>query len=100
MLTKTPITGITHPTYSKRFAAWEKWRLTFEGGDPFIDKYLVRFSNREDQKEYIERKALAYCPAFAKSAIWEVRNAIYNRSSDITRGGGSKSYQDAVNGRA
>jgi hypothetical protein len=90
---------ITHPHYKRFEQDWFKWRLTYEGGDRFIQQYLVKFSNREDNKDYAERKRLSYCPAFAKAAIHEIRNAIYKRSKDITREGGPASYQTACNGK-
>jgi len=90
---------ITHPFYKRFEANWQKWRLTYEGGDAFIRKYLVKFSNREDNREYYERRKLSYCPAFAKAAIHEIRNAIYRRAKDITREGGPPSYQQAVVGK-
>ena len=37
-------------------------------------------------------------PKFAEAAINDIRNAIYQRMRDITRKGGSKAYQYAVNG--
>ena len=37
-------------------------------------------------------------PKFAGAAINDIRNAIYQRMRDITRKGGSKAYQYAVNG--
>jgi len=89
------IPTITHPHYKRSSSDWLKYRLTFEGGQPFIHKYLVKFSNREDHIEFFQRRKLAYCPAFAKSAIYEIRNSIFTRTSDIVRAGGSKAYQDA-----
>lgn len=91
--------SITHPHYKRSEQDWMKWRLTYEGGDRFIRKYLVKFSNREDNKDYVERRRLSYCPAFAKAGIHEIRNAIYKRSRDITRSGGPQSYRDAVDGK-
>lgn len=90
---------ITHPHYKRSEQDWFKWRLTYEGGDRFIRNYLVKFSNREDNREYLERRRLSYCPAFAKAAIHEIRNSIYKRSRDITRSGGPQSYQDATKGK-
>ena len=53
---------------------------------------------REDQLEFNARKAMTPIPKFAGAAINDIRNAIYQRMRDITRKGGSKAYQDAVNG--
>jgi len=37
-------------------------------------------------------------PSFAKSAILDIRNAVFQRMRDITRNGGSQAYQDAIAG--
>ena len=58
-----------------------------------------RFSNREDDSDFLTRRDMSYCPAFAKAGLDEVKNSIYQRMSDVTRVGGSKSYQEACEGR-
>jgi hypothetical protein len=90
------IIDIRHSDYNT--ASYEKWRLTFEGGDKFKTKYLQMFSTRESQGEFNTRSQMAYVPAFAKSAIVEIRNSIFDRLTDVTRVGGSTFYQEAVNG--
>lgn len=92
------VADLTHPYYKFRAPYWEKWRLTFEGGDVFINRYLQRFSKSEDLADFDIRKRMTYNPAFAKVAVIEVRNSIYQRLADITRSGGSKSWQDAIAG--
>lgn len=92
------VTEITHPDYDTQESLWEKYRLTFEGGWRFIDKYLTRFSTRETELDYTERKTVTYCPAHAKAAIIKIKNAIYQRMSDIIREGGPISYQEGVVG--
>jgi len=87
-----------HPGYLSGMTDWEKWRRTYEGGDSFRDSYLERFSNREDQADFATRKAITPVPAFAKAAINDIRNAIYQRLRDVVRKGGSDVYQAAVNG--
>ena len=87
-----------HPGYLSGMTDWDKWRLTYEGGDEFRDSYLERFSTREDQADFSARKAITPVPAFAKAAINDIRNAIYQRLRDVVRKGGSEVYQAAVNG--
>jgi len=87
-----------HPGYLSGMTDWRKWRLTYEGGDDFRDSYLERFSTREDQEDYGVRKAITPVPAFAKAAINDIRNAIYQRLRDVVRKGGTEVYQAAVNG--
>jgi hypothetical protein len=87
-----------HPGYLSGMTDWAKWRLSYNGGDEFREAYLERFSMREDPLEFNARKAMTPIPKFAGAAINDIRNAIYQRMRDITRKGGSKAYQYAVNG--
>jgi hypothetical protein len=92
------IVDITHPFYTTHEDDWFKWRLTYEGGEQFKNQYLKQFSNSEDKQDFIERRDISYVPAFAKVAIIEIRNSIYQRLTDIIRSGGSESYQQATKG--
>lgn len=87
---------ITHPDLD--LDNWEKYRAVFKGGQGFIDDYVVRLSSREDEVDFSERKQITYCPAHAKAAIIDVRNAIYQRMVDIKRTDGPDSYQKAIKG--
>ncbi len=78
---------------------WEKYRYIMNGGDDFIEKYMIKFSAREDNSDFIERKAVSPIPAFTRGAIMDVKNAIFQRMSDIARSGGSESYNKAVSGK-
>src|SRR5690606_18340332 len=60
--------------------------------------YLYRHSNDEDRLDFNERKKISYVPAFATAGILEVKNSIYQRLCDITRNGGTLSYQNATKG--
>jgi hypothetical protein len=95
---KLRLVDVRHPYYTSSVMNWRKWRLTYEGGDRFIHQYLKRFSKREDNQDFTDRYAVTYCPAFAKSAINEVKNAIFQRTVDVSRTGGSPAYQRAVSG--
>ncbi len=92
------IAELQHPDYGESFADWEKWRFTYDAGDDFIDEYLVKFSIREDAGDFIARKNISYVPAFAKAAVNDVRDAIFQRISDVTREGGHPSYEQAIAG--
>ena len=93
------IINIRHPQYIRDSLDWELWRDTFEGGEHYRDRYLVKFSNRETDTEFIERKELTPIPTFAKSAVLDVRNNIYQRLVGVSRVGGSKQYREAVLGK-
>jgi hypothetical protein len=86
------------PYYSASIRNWRKWRLTYEGGDRFIEAYLKRFSKREDDQDFLDRKYVTYNPAFAKKAVNEVKNAVFQRMVDVARVGGDPTYQAAVAG--
>lgn len=95
---KVTVADITHPYYDEKFRDWQKWRYTYEGGQRFIDNYLRKFSSREDIGSFSNRRQITYNPAFAKAAIEEVKNAIFQRLPDVRREGGSNQYADAING--
>lgn len=92
------ITNITNPEYKAMVSSWEKFRYTYEGGKDFVNRYLVKFSVRETTLEFEDRKRITYCPAFAKAAVVDVKNAIFQRMVDIKRSGGAESWLKAVNG--
>ena len=92
------IQSLRHPEYTKQSGNWKKWRSTFNGGDQFISDYLETFSSLEEDADFEARKKISYCPAFAKSAINEIKNAIFHRATDIVRDGGTQSYIDAIAG--
>lgn len=92
------IINIRHPEYTANRTNWAKWRLTYEGGDAFIDAYLKRYTTRETVEDFHFRRDISYLPAFAKMAIEEIRKAIYTRANDIRRINGSKAYRDAISG--
>jgi hypothetical protein len=95
---KPRIIDSRHPSYLGGQTDWGKWRLTYSGGEEFRDSYLERFTTREDNTDFVTRKNITPIPAFAKAAINDIRNAIFQRMRDITRRGGSQAYQNAVAG--
>ena len=48
--------------------------------------------------DFNDRLEMTPIPAFARLAINDVRNSIFQRMRNITRRGGSASYQSAVAG--
>jgi len=92
------INDLKHPIYLASITNWLKYRLCYDSGFEFRHKYLKRFSKREDDLEFQERRDISYVPSFAKGAINEIKNSIFQRITDVTRSGGSKLYQDAVAG--
>lgn len=87
-----------NPVYKDSISEWEKYRLTYKGGRQFIDAYLEKFSKQEDNDDFAQRKKLAYSPAYAKAAINEIINGIFQRVVDVSRKGGDITYQKAVEG--
>jgi hypothetical protein len=92
------IIDFRHPSYFSDSTDWEKWRLTYQGGTKFRDRYLERFTEREDTTDFSLRRKITPIPAFAKTAVQEIRNSIFQRMRDIVRKGGSDVYQHSVNG--
>lgn len=95
---KYRITEIRHPAYCLIDDDFEKWRICYRAGDTFIRRYLQRFTSREGDENFNLRKQTAYAPAFAKAAINEIRNSIYQRMNEIRRLGGPANYQEAIQG--
>lgn len=79
--------GIRHPEYDALFSEWVKWRLCYQGGVEFRDGYLERYSKREEEPDFNQRKKITYIPAHARSAINIVRNALAVRIPEVTRDG-------------
>jgi hypothetical protein len=77
---------------------WEKWRLTYRGGRKYIDKFLEKIDRQENNKDFEVRKRMAPLPTFAKAALNDVRNAIFQRMRDIVRRDGSDQYLRAISG--
>lgn len=94
----TRIIDSRHPSFLSGMVDWEAWRLTYRGGDAFKQRYLEQFNTREDPSDFKLRSNLTPVPSFAKSAINDIRNSIFQRMRDITRVGGSKAYREAVTG--
>lgn len=92
------ITDIRHPYWRAKSNDWRKWRLVSEGSDEFINQYLEQYTGREGLEDFNRRKRITPTPNFAKSAVTEINNSIFQRLIDVTRKGGSDSYQEAVKG--
>jgi hypothetical protein len=92
------ITCLRHPSYAQSSLDWSRWRLSFEAGVAFRDRYLEMFSNRETVKDFNRRKNMTPIPAFAQAAVLSIRNAIFQRLTDVARHGGSESYRNAIAG--
>ena len=89
----------THPEYRARYTDWEKFRYTKNGGADYIEEYLVTYSAREDDGDFENRKTITPIPGFASAALIDVKNAIFQRLSDITRTDGSKTYEAVMAGK-
>jgi hypothetical protein len=92
------VQDLVHPQYEKGLVEWQLYRDVSVGGSYFIQKYLKPYSAREDPAAFLMRQILTYNPSFAKSAVNEIKNAIFQRLIDISRSGGPESYQRAVRG--
>ena len=93
MTTETKfITGLRHPQYLEDEIYWHDWRETYEGGPSYVQKNLKKFSNRETDEDFKDRKAVTPIPSFAKAAVNDIRNSIFQRLRDISRRGGSENY--------
>lgn len=88
---------ITHPEYNLCTEEWRKWRLTYQGGDSYIEEFLRKF-RREKWSQFYERRFLTYVPPFAKEGVNEVKNSVFQRLGDVTRTAVAGSYVEACKG--
>lgn len=94
---------MTYADFEKFFRIFDeselwKFRAAYHGGKLFVNDYTIKFSARESDEDFNTRKSVTYNPAFAAGAIDEVKNSINSRMIDVTRTGGPKNYQKAVQG--
>jgi len=92
------LTAIRHPEYLEDEMYWQDWRETYNGGPAFVRRNLKRFSVRETPEDFNNRKFYTPIPAYAKAAVNDIRNAIFQRLRDVLRRGGSENYMKAANG--
>jgi hypothetical protein len=100
-LTRKPplkISDVVHPSYDKDSQTWRKWRLCYEGGDCFLEEFLREFSYKEHYISFDQRKEMTPVPAFAKAALLDVKNSIYQSLNNIVRQGGPASYIESCFG--
>lgn len=81
-----------HPKYAGD--RWQKYRLAYEGGEEFIEAFMYRYSKREGDKAFKERKKISYNPGHAKSAINIIRNSLAVKLPEVVREGDQR-YLDA-----
>lgn len=95
---KPTLISVRHPYYTTDSIYWQQWRETYEGGDEYVRNYLKRFSDRETQEDFNDRIKMTPVPAFAKSALNDVRNSIFQRLADVLRRDGTDTYAQAMEG--
>lgn len=92
------LAGTRHPDYLYSSLDWVEWRDTFRGGKDYLRRYLQKFSDRETDEDFKIRQSITPIPTFAKAALLDVRNSIFQRLEEISRIGGSTKYDKAVAG--
>lgn len=93
------ISSSVHYEYAALYEEWEKFRYIERGGDTFVEKYVQQFSTAENSGDFANRKAITPVAGFAKAAIRDVINAIFQRMHAIRRSGGTESWQACVKGQ-
>jgi len=89
---------VQHPEYWANIHYWTKFRYVWVGGEEFREQYLKKYSVRESQEDFNLRKPITPIPSFASAAVTDIKNAIFQRMSDIVRSGGSEDYQKVIGG--
>jgi len=92
------ITTIKHPDFKSDVEYLKRYRLAYKGGRAFIAEFLKQYTIREDTTDYNIRAAITYCPAHAKAAILEIKNALFQRMAEVVRTGGTPSYEAVMKG--
>jgi len=92
------IIATRHPAYLEDEMFWWDYRDCFNGGSRFLRRNLKTFSNRETPEDFANRKFYTPIPSYAKAAVIDVRNSIFQRLSDVVRRGGSENYRRSVAG--
>jgi hypothetical protein len=92
------LTAIRHPEYLEDELYWYDWRDCYNGGQRFVRRNLKKFSNRETSEDFSNRKFFTPIPSYAKAAVNDVRNAIFQRLRDVSRRDGSENYMRASAG--
>lgn len=102
MASTTSLTAaaIRHPDFLFDASEWAEWRETFKGGKNYRERFLRKWSNRENPADFALRKFCTPIPTFAKAAILDIRNSIFQRLEDVGRSGGSTTYRRAISGEA
>lgn len=95
---KKRIIDIRHPIYTHDELYWNEWRTCYEGGPCYVSDNLKKFSERETDADFVNRKFFTPIPTYAKSAVNDIRNSIFQRLSDVVRRDGSTAYMRAVAG--
>lgn len=93
------IIGSIHPEYLERSLEWQKFRSILKGGDSFVEQYVEKFSDSEADSDFLRRKKITPIAGFAKSAIMDIQNSIFQRLWAIRRKGGAQSWRNAVRGQ-
>jgi hypothetical protein len=88
------------PGYLTTTTDWLKYRLTYTGGPEYRENYLKKFTSRETTAEFNDRREMTPIPTFAKAAVNDIRNAIYQPMIDIVRRDGSDAYAHAIVGKS
>ena len=92
------LSAIRHPDYRDDEIYWYEWRDIYSGGQGFVRRNLKKFSTRETKGDFADRQFCTPIPTFAKSAINDIRNSIFQRLRDVVRHGGSENYMRASAG--
>ncbi len=95
---KFRIIDVRHPSISNDSDYWLEWRECYDGGFVFVQNNLKKFTERESTDDFNSRVDITPTPTYAKAAVNDIRNSIFQRMRDIIRKGGSSAYMKAISG--
>jgi len=92
------ISSLLHPEYVANVSDWKRFHDVLESGRRYVETYLTKYSERENNDQFLERVASAYVPAHAKAAVLDVTNSIAQRMCDVKRTIPDDDYKLAIQG--
>lgn len=90
------------PQFAAKKCEYEKWRLSYEGGDKYLDFAIRRYSKRETIPDWQERKKLSYNSNHTKRIVNNIRNSLAVKLPEVTRKGDAgylKIVQEDIDGK-
>lgn len=81
------ILGWRFPLYEEYQTELELYRLAYVSGRQFLNRYLVKYTDRESDEAFAARLDMTYVPSFARMLVTNVAEQLSQRLCDVRRRG-------------